>query len=120
MRQRVRRAIDRHRSPRARLLAPFEVQAELAADPDYRGCAFANATAETHGASADSVTAAYREWIRGTFAELAAHAGARDPDALARQLQLLWDGTGQSVRMDHDPAAAKAARRAAAALLDAQ
>ena len=119
MRERVRGAIERHRSPRARLLAPFDVQAELAADADYRGCAFANATAEAHGASADAAAAAYREWIRATFAELAAEAGARDPRALARQLHLLWDGTGQSARMDHDPAAVAAARRAACALLEA-
>ena len=118
MRARVGRAVDRHRTPRARLLAPFEAQAELAAQPGYRGCAFANATAETHGASADAASAEYRDWVRATFAQLAAEAGARDPDTLARQLQLLWDGAGQSVRMDHDPAAVRAARAAAAALLD--
>jgi hypothetical protein len=33
--------------------------------------------------------------------------------------QLLYDGSGQSARMDHDPAAAAAARTAAATLLDA-
>jgi AcrR family transcriptional regulator len=119
MRERLRRAIERRRSPRARLLAPFDVQEQLAADESYRGCAFANATAETHGARADAAVAAYREWLRDTFAELAAAAGARDPKGLARQLHLLWDGAGQSARMDHDPAAARAARAAASALLDA-
>ena len=119
MRERMRRAIARRRSPRARLLAPFDIQAELAADEAYRGCAFANATAETHGASADSAVAAYRAWVRGTFSELAAEAGARDPAALARQLHLLWDGASQSARMDHDPGASIAARAAASALLDA-
>jgi len=38
---------------------------------------------------------------------------------LARQLHLLYDGSGQSARMDHDPAAAAAARAVAADLLDA-
>jgi hypothetical protein len=42
-----------------------------------------------------------------------------EPEVLARQLHLLYDGSGQSARMDHDPAAATAARAAAAALLDA-
>jgi AcrR family transcriptional regulator len=119
MRERMRRAIARRRSPRARLLAPFDVQEELAADTSYRGCAFANATAETHGASADAAVAVYRAWVRQTFAELAAEAGARNPAALARQLHLLWDGASQSARMDHDPASVRAARAAAAALLDA-
>jgi hypothetical protein len=34
-------------------------------------------------------------------------------------MHLLYDGSGQSARMDHDPAAAAAARAAAATLLDA-
>lgn len=119
MRERMRRAIDRRRSPRARLLAPFDVQEELAADESYRGCAFANATAETHGPSAEAAVAGYRAWLRATFTELADAAGARNPAALARQLHLLYDGAAQSARMDRDPATARAARAAAAALLDA-
>jgi len=51
--------------------------------------------------------------------DLAAQAGVREPGILARQLHLLYDGSGQSARMDHDPAAAAAARAAAATLLDA-
>ena len=50
---------------------------------------------------------------------LAAQAGVPEPEILARQLHLLYDGSGQSARMDHDPAAAAAARAAAATLLDA-
>jgi AcrR family transcriptional regulator len=119
MRERLRRAIDRRRSPRARLLAAFDVQADLAADESYRGCAFANATAESHGSSADAAVARYRAWVRATFAELAADAGARDPATLARQLHLLWDGASASARMDHDPASARAAKSAASMLLDA-
>ena len=42
--------------------------------------------------------------------------GPADPDALARQLHLLYDGAGLSARMDHAPSAARAT---AAALLDA-
>jgi hypothetical protein len=29
-----------------------------------------------------------------------------EPDVLARQLHLLYDGSGQSARLDHDPGAA--------------
>jgi hypothetical protein len=42
-----------------------------------------------------------------------------EPEVLARQLHLLYDGSGQSARMDQDPTAAAAARAAAATLLDA-
>ena len=51
--------------------------------------------------------------------DLAAQAGVREPGILARQLHLLYDGSGQAARMDHDPAAAAVARAAAATLLDA-
>src|ERR1700759_2161809 len=43
MRERFARAVARADSSRARVLAPFDVQEQLAADPGYRGCAFANA-----------------------------------------------------------------------------
>jgi hypothetical protein len=61
----------------------------------------------------------YRGWVRSLFTRLAGEAGAPDPVALAQQLHLLYDGTGVSARMDHDPAASAAARAAAAVLLDA-
>jgi hypothetical protein len=57
--------------------------------------------------------------VRALLTDLAAHAGVPEPEVLARQLHLLYDGSGQAARMDHDPAAAAAARAAAAILLDA-
>ncbi len=57
--------------------------------------------------------------MRALLTDLAAQAGVPGPEVLARQLHLLYDGSGQSARMDHDPAAAAAARAAAATLLDA-
>ena len=57
--------------------------------------------------------------MRAPLTELAAQAGVPRPDVLARQLHLLYDGSGQSARLDHDPAAAVAARAAAETLLDA-
>jgi AcrR family transcriptional regulator len=119
MKTRFQRAIARHRTPREKVLAPFDVQAEFAADSTYRGCAFANATAETHAASADAAASNYRGWVRQTFTDLLTEAGAADPPTLAMQLHVLWDGAAQSLRMDHDPAVARAARDAASALLDA-
>ncbi len=57
--------------------------------------------------------------MRELLTKLAAQAGVPEPEVLARQLHLLYDGSGQSARMDHDPAPATAARAAAATLLDA-
>jgi hypothetical protein len=56
--------------------------------------------------------------VRSLLAGLAREAGAPDPEGLALQLHMIYDGASQSARMDHAPAAA-AARAAAAALLDA-
>lgn len=53
------------------------------------------------------------------FTDLAREAGIIDPEALARQLHLLYDGAGVTARMDRDPSAATTARAAAAALFDA-
>jgi len=116
----ITRAVQRYDTPRERLLAVFEGQGELFAQPDYRGCAFARASAESRpGDPAERATEGYRHWVRGLLTELATQAGVPEPEALARQLHLLYDGSGQSARLDHDPAAAAAARTAAAALLDA-
>jgi hypothetical protein len=57
--------------------------------------------------------------VRALLTELAAQAGVPEPEVLARQLHLPYDGSGQSARMDHDPAAATAVRAAAATLPDA-
>jgi hypothetical protein len=57
--------------------------------------------------------------VRALLTELSGQAGVPEPEALARQLHLLYDGSGQAARMDHDPAAAAAARAAAATVLDA-
>ncbi len=117
--RRILAAVERYDAPRERLLAVFEGQGDLFAQPDYRGCAFIRASAESHpGDVTEQATEAYRRWIRTLLTELAAQAGVPEPEGLARQLHLLYDGSGHAARMDHDPAAAAAARAAAAVLLD--
>jgi AcrR family transcriptional regulator len=118
--QRITQAVERYDSPRERLLAVFEGQGELFAQPGYRGCAFTRASAESQpGDLTEQATEAYRRWVRTLLTELAAQADVPEPEILARQLHLLYDGSGQSARMDHDPTAAAAARAAAATLLQA-
>jgi AcrR family transcriptional regulator len=116
---RITRALGRYHTPRDRLLGVFEAQGELFAEPGFRGCAFASASAESPNGMVEQATADYRGWVRGLLTGLAAEAGVPDPAGLARQLHLIYDGASLSARMDHDPAAAVAARAAAAVLLDA-
>jgi AcrR family transcriptional regulator len=118
--ERITGFIARFDTPRERLLAVFEAQGELFAQPGFHGCAFVSASAESRsGDVVEQAADAYRGWVRALLTELAERAGVPEPTALARQLHLLYDGAGLSARMDHDPTTAVASRAAAAALLDA-
>jgi hypothetical protein len=97
-----------------------EVQGLLFVEPGFRGCAFINANAESSsGTSVEEVTKDYRNWVRSLCLDLDTEAGATDPEQLAEQLILLYDGAGISAWMDHNPSVAKTARTVAASLIDA-
>jgi AcrR family transcriptional regulator len=119
-RERILTALERYDTPRDRLLGVFDVLAELAAASSFRGCAFYNASAESPaGGVIQEVCDENRAWTRSLFTDLARDAGARDPEALAAQLIVLYDGSSVGVRMDRTAAAATTSRAVAAALLDA-
>ena len=119
-RARLTAEIERHEDPKDRLLAIFDVLATTVAQPDFRGCAFANAVAESELAStAADVTRGVRRWLLDTIVELTTALGVGDPAALARQLTLLYDGALAQSRLDPSPAAAEAAKAAANELVDA-
>jgi len=61
---------------------------------------------------------AYRQSVRSLFRKLAEEAGAIDPDHLAEQLALLYDGATVAAAMDRNPGAGGAAREIAATLVD--
>jgi AcrR family transcriptional regulator len=118
--ERIERFVAAARTPRERLLTVFDAQGELSAEWGFSGCAFARANAESRpGDRVDQATREYRTWLRDLFTELAGQAGVPDPATIARQFQLLYDGSSASARMDRDPQAAIAARATAAMLLDA-
>jgi AcrR family transcriptional regulator len=105
-------------APREKLLAVFDAMAEAFARPNYRGCPFIRASAEMPAeASGRQVCRDSRQWTRELFVGLSKQAGASDPDALGKQLQLIYDGAAASVQMDGDPVAPAVAAKAAAALL---
>jgi AcrR family transcriptional regulator len=117
--ERLEAAVEKHTGARDRLLAVFDAQAELAAQPNFRGCAFISASAEAApGGRVEQAADGYRTEIRALFTRLAEGAGAPEPGALAQQLHLLYDGAGIGARMDRDPAAPCGARAAAATLLE--
>jgi AcrR family transcriptional regulator len=118
-RQRIARAVASHETPRARLLAVFDSLEDLFREPGFRGCPFVNASAESNGDAVKSACGGSRAWVHSVFADLGREAGVQDPEGLARDLVLLYDGAITSAHMDRNPESAATARRIAAVLIDA-
>ena len=111
--------VNRHRDPRRRILALFDAQAQIFAQPGFRGCAFVSAFAEAPlGGSIAQSAGEFRGWVRNLLISLAQEAGAADPLELARQLNIIYDGAITAAWMDRDPSIASSSRAAAEALLD--
>jgi hypothetical protein len=105
--------------PKGKVLAVFDVLVTTVTQPNFRGCAFANASAESELDSAPAeVTRKVREWMLGVMTEQTTKLGVADPSGLARQLTLLYDGALAQSRLDHGPASATAAKAAAQVLID--
>jgi AcrR family transcriptional regulator len=123
LRQESRRArIERHlakwNTPQEKILAVFDAMAELTSEPTFRGCAFVNASAELQSDGVADICENARAYVRGVFNDLASAAGASDPDTLARQLVLIYDGAVVGAQMDRNSRAPQLARETAQTLLD--
>jgi AcrR family transcriptional regulator len=107
---------------RARLLALFDALASGTAAKGYRGCPFQNTAiglADPEHAASGAV-AKHCRYTRRLLGELARDAGAADPDTLADELHVLYEGglvTGFAAR---NRRAGAIARAAAERLIDAQ
>ncbi|MHB1784990.1 MAG: TetR/AcrR family transcriptional regulator [Acidimicrobiales bacterium] len=113
-----RRASDETHDAVARALAPFDLLAERASDPDYRGCPFINAAAEFPGPGrvAEQLVA-HRRQVREAFSALVAATGAGDVEALTDEFVVLYDGAMTAAYLDHSSAVVGTARRVAEDLL---
>jgi AcrR family transcriptional regulator len=109
-------------APREQLLALFRALVRRATRPDYRGCPFTNAATEfpepDHPARA--VAVANKRELRRRLRDLAREIGARDPEILADQLVLLFEGTYSSAQTFGAAGPAGRVAEAAETLLDAQ
>jgi AcrR family transcriptional regulator len=115
---RRRAAADAESDPVAAILAVFDSLARDYQRPDYNGCAFSGARAEEPtGGAVDAAARAYRAEVRDLFRGLCTRAGAKDPDLLAWQLQLLYSGGAESAKIERDPEVAAAQRAAVETLL---
>ncbi len=121
------RAVERGgETPKRRLLAIFDVLEDWFAGKafpgqPFAGCAFINATAE-FGKPGDPVqraAAEHKQLLLEFTRDLAAQAGAADPEALARDLMLLGEGAIVSAQVSRDTAAAGRAKAIARPLIAA-
>jgi AcrR family transcriptional regulator len=107
--------------PREQILTVFDGLAGWTASDDFRGCPFINTAAElaNPGHPAREVARDYKLGLRGYFASQAERGGADDPQRLADQLIIVFDGAIVQAVMGTG-SHADAARNAVQALLDAQ
>ena len=106
--------------PADQLVGLFDALGTACRREGYRGCAFINAAAEaTPGTPAHERTVAHKRAVLAWVRDLAAEAGAADPDGLARALTLLLDGGLASGALDADPEAPALAKASARLLVAA-
>jgi AcrR family transcriptional regulator len=117
--QRHRRDRGTEGPPRERVLAAFDRLETGAASPQFRGCPFVAAAVELKDRDHPAAVVARREKqaLTDHFATLAREGGARDPESLAIQLTLVFDGASAH-GVVHGGATA-ATRRAVTTLMDA-
>ena len=119
-RARILERIKPLKHPEDKALAVFDILSELAAQPEFRGCAFNRAGAESAPDSkVRSACEDAREWMRQFFLSIAREARAKDPETLARQLTVLYDGASVSAQFGGGATAVASARASAGLLLDA-
>jgi AcrR family transcriptional regulator len=117
---RINERLAKCETPEEKILSIFDVLAESASQPSYRGCAFVRAGADANSSdSVKSVCESARAFMRDKFTELARAAGATDPEVLGCQLLLLYDGAATAAYMDTNANAVNTARAAAAQMLSA-
>ncbi|HTQ18662.1 TetR/AcrR family transcriptional regulator [Mycobacterium sp.] len=111
-------ALAAERTPRERLLALFAVPAGLGAP--MRGCPFHNAAVEAAGSmrGVQEIVRANKRRFIDALSELAGQAGAGDPQLLADQLAVLYEGAASLATSLDDPSPWAQAHTAAESLID--
>ncbi|WP_370076656.1 TetR/AcrR family transcriptional regulator [Streptacidiphilus sp. MAP12-16] len=93
------------RPPRARILHVFEQLESVSGSPGYQGCPFVATAVELkdpeHPASV--VARHFKDALTGFFREEAQRAGAPDPELLARQLTVVFDGSSARTVVQAQP-----------------
>ncbi|MEU6260999.1 TetR/AcrR family transcriptional regulator [Streptomyces sp. NPDC047043] len=97
-------AADDHRPPRERILHVFEQVESQAGAPEFRGCRYLAVQVELKDPShpASRVAHQVKANLTAFFRAEAEQGGAGDPDLLARQLSLVFDGASARAGIQAD------------------
>ncbi|AVV45905.1 TetR family transcriptional regulator [Streptomyces sp. P3] len=111
---------DDNRSPRERIMHVFDQLVTQAGEPDFQGCRYLAVQIElkNQGHPASRVAHRIKENLTAFFRSEAERGGASDPDLLARQLILVFDGASARAGIGADTPTGLVAPTVAA-LLDA-
>ncbi|WP_242882877.1 TetR/AcrR family transcriptional regulator [Actinomadura litoris] len=105
--------------PREQLIGMFGAMEAADGDGPFRGCVFINTASESlPGSAVHEATVAHKRAVRAWVGELAAAAGAADPELLARELTILLDGAMAGAALETIGETVPATRRAARAIVD--
>ena len=115
----IGRVTKRAATPRERLLAVFDVIEEWFRNKDFHGCSFGRAATEFRDPkhSVHKMALEHKQQMLAYFRELAAAAGATDPELLAQQISLLVEGAIIHMEVFREPQAARIADAAAKELV---
>ncbi|HVB79786.1 MAG TPA: TetR/AcrR family transcriptional regulator [Candidatus Binataceae bacterium] len=109
-------------APRKQLRALFAATADKATSADFRGCPFGNTLVEfpEEGHPARAVIVRFKAERHARLRELARAAGARDPERLADQLDIVLEGSRFCSESARPAACASGMVRAAETLIGAE
>lgn len=99
-RQRWHTAVEPLDDPIAKILTFFDLAMQSAPKKNFRGCQYANAATEFPQEPLEPVLA-HREWLNSTLVELLDLAGVTEPEAVARRVQLIYDGALSGSKFEH-------------------
>ena len=118
-RQQFKEHLDTQADAREKLLKVFESLVDWYNQDDFRGCHFIHAGSELTDPEhpAVAVTKRHRAWVKNLLEELSDALGAPEPQLLAAQLLMLYDGATIAADLDRYPEAARAAHQAAERLI---
>lgn len=108
------------KTPRGQLLAVFDVAEQWFRQNSFYGCMFINAVGEYSDADTPirQVCREFKSLVKGYIQELCRKAGARNPNQLAEEISLLFEGAIVTAQVSQNPQAAQIAKRASKALIE--